>query len=471
MTTEEIGKKDWSFWSAAATLVSYAAWKKRDPNLGAKIWEVLIQERLRMSFATETVPDTLSGNSLLEFPWISTNLVSQWCLNVITSLEMAGEYLPPELPNAQVDQSLRPLQIAELACDTMMRSFQAADLPPKGHFHYHQGVFLSGVQQTYALSGKEKYFWYVKSWVDSIIDQDGEIHSFDPGELDDIQPGILLFSLYDKTGDSRYKQALDTLLPYILHFPRNAEGGLWHKEKNANQMWLDGLYMAGPICARYGKEFSHPEYFDLVTEQAKLMERKTKDSKTGLWYHAWDSLKQRPWADPETGLSPEFWGRAEGWVPVALLDELDDLPEDHPDYQELVRMSAELLIALCRYQDESGLWYQVVDKGGEDGNWLESSCTCLFTAGLCKAVRRGFLDKGYLTYAKAGYEGIISRLHQNENGVLIDNVCVGTGVGDYRHYCNRPTSVNDLHGVGAFLLMCTEVERVYDAMCETEQEG
>lgn len=461
-TNWEIAQKEWSFPSAAATLAAYAAERRKDTDLGGKLWEILLRERIRYPLIPDKIKNTSTRETLSEIPWLSTNLISQWCLNIITALDMAKDYLPETVPEYPLDQSLTPLQVAELACDTMMRTYKAEDLPPKGHFHYHQGVFLSGMQKTYELCGKEKYFQYVKDWVDSIIDEQGEIHWFDPGELDDIQPGILLFLLYDKTGDERYQKALDTLLPYILHFPRNQEGGLWHKEKNANQMWLDGLYMAGPICAQYGREFGHPEYFDLVTFQAKLMEQKTKDTRTGLWYHAWDSLKQRPWADPDTGLSPEFWGRAEGWVPVALLDELDYLPENHPDYQKLADMSVRLLDALCRYQDKSGLWYQVVDKGGQKGNWLESSCTCLFTAGLCKAVRKGFMDKSYLSYAKRGYQGVVSRLKQNEKGVLIDNICVGTGVGDYRHYCNRPTSVNDLHGAGAFLLMCTEAAQVYE---------
>lgn len=351
------------------------------------------------------------------------------------------------------------LGLGKEACDTLMRKFEAPGLPPEGHFHYHQGVFLSGMQKIYEACKEEKYLEYCKAWVDSIIDEDGGIHTFDPGQLDDIQPGVLLFLLYDKYKDERYKQALDTLLPLILHFPRNKEGGLWHKVQNKEQMWLDGLYMAGPICARYGAATGKTEYFDLCINQARLMEEKTKDEKTGLWYHAWDSLHERPWADPATGRSPEFWGRSIGWVPVALLEELDVIPEGYPGRADLARMARELLCAVMRYQDKtSGLWYQVVDKAGRDGNWLESSCTCLFTAAICKAVRTGLLDRAHLACAKKGYQGIIKRLSRDAGGLVIDNICVGTGVGDYSHYCNRPTSVNDLHGAGAFILMCAEVD-------------
>lgn len=352
------------------------------------------------------------------------------------------------------------LEYTKMACDTLMSTYLPEDLPPKGRFHYHQGVFLSGMQKTYELCKEEKYIDYIEAWVDSIISEDGTIHTFDRGQLDDIQPGVLLFLLYHKTGKGKYRIALDTLLPIIKSFPKNIEGGFWHKDSCKEQMWLDGLYMAGPICAQYASEFGEKEYFDIVTFQALLMEKKTRDEKTGLWYHAWDCSKQKPWADPVTGLSSEFWGRSIGWVPVATLEDLDFLPKDHKDREEMIRLTRDLLKAVCNYQDNnSGLWYQVVDKGGMEGNWLESSCTCLFVAAICKAVREGFLDKSYLEHAKKGYCGIIDRLKYRDNKVIIDNICVGTGVGNYEHYCARPTSENDLHGVGSFLIMCTEVAK------------
>lgn len=354
------------------------------------------------------------------------------------------------------------LEYAKQACDTLMNKFAPEDLPPKGLFHYHQGVFLSGMEKTYEICDEEKYFEYIKGWVDSIIMEDGSINRFDKGQLDDIQPGVLLFKLYEKTGDERYKKALYTLLPIIKNFPCNKEGGFWHKEGNSEQMWLDGLYMAGPICSMFGAKFNEGEYFDITAFQALLMEKKTKDPVTGLWYHAWDSVIERPWADKITGLSSEFWGRSIGWVPVAILEDLEHFPKDHKDRDELIRLTTDLLKAVCNYQDDkSGLWYQVVDKGGMEGNWLESSCTCLFVAAICKAVRDGFMDESYLEIAKKGYYGIIDRLRYDENGVIIDNICIGTGVGDYEHYCKRPTSENDLHGVGSFLIMATEVAKTF----------
>ena len=354
------------------------------------------------------------------------------------------------------------LDFARQACNRMIDKFAPEDLPPKGEFYYHQGVFLSGMQKTYELCQDKKYYDYIKAWVDTKVRENGSIYHMDRSQLDYIQPGVLLYPLYHNTKEEKYKKALDTLIQILKEFPKNEEGGFWHNGGCQNQMWLDGLYMAGPICAQYSAEFGDTEYFDIPVFQALLMEKRTKDPTTGLWYHAWDCSRKAPWADPVTGLSKEFWGRSMGWVPVAVLEELEYLPKDHKDRKEMIRLTTDLLKALAKYQDPmTGLWYQVLDKGDKDGNWLESSCTCLYVAAIGKAVRCGYLDSSYLETARRGYQGIIDRLKYDEKGIIIDNICVGTGVGDYMHYINRPTSENDLHGVGAFLLMCTEVEKAF----------
>lgn len=352
-----------------------------------------------------------------------------------------------------------PLQWGELACDTLMAKFAAKDLPPVGRFHYHQGVFLMGMERCFMQNHEEKYETYLKDWVDSIIAPDGTVTHFDPTQLDDIQPGILLFSLYKKTGDERYKNALHTLVPLIKKWKVNSLGGFWHKEMHPYQMWLDGLFMGGPIAVQYGQIFGDSDYFDLIALQAKLMYTHTVDKKCGLLYHGWDETKQAEWADPITGKAPEFWGRSIGWVPVALLEIFDYLPTDHKDKDELVDILQKIIKSLIPFQDEeTGLWYQVVDKVDDPRNWLETSCTCLFVAAIAKAVRMGYLNSIYLKYAQKGFEGVIKRLKFDENGgVIIDGVCVGTGIGDYEFYLNRPTCANDLHGAGAFIIMCAEM--------------
>lgn len=354
--------------------------------------------------------------------------------------------------------AVTPLQWAEKACQALMAKFEPEQLPPD-RFHYHQGVFLSGMEKTWRQTGNPEYYDYLKRWVDSQVLADGSIKKFKPDELDDIQPGVLLFNVYEQTGDERYKKALFHLVPLLKAWKTNPSGGFWHKEHYPNQMWLDSLYMGGPIAVQFGKTFGDIEYYDLITHQALLMEKHMRDPETGLLYHGWDESKAAAWADPVTGLAPEFWGRAIGWYPVALLEIFEHLPADHKNKAELVRIVQDLLIALMKFQDPAtGLWYQVVDKTDRPDNWLEVSCSALYVHAIAKAVRFGHLDAKYMENAWKGYQGVIDTLKQDENGnVIIGHICIGTGIGDYAHYIARPTSENDLHGAGAFILMCAEM--------------
>lgn len=356
----------------------------------------------------------------------------------------------------------QPIDLARQACDTMMRRFAAQELPPKGHFHYHQGVFLSGVHKTWQLTGDERYFRYMKDWVDAVFTEDGQIREYNHGVLDDIQPGILLFPLLDRTGEERYRRAIEAVAAQIPDIPLCECGAPYHKVALRQQMWLDGLYMLGPFMSEYGRRYDRRDWREFVARHVLLMREHTRNEETGLWRHAWDESREADWCDKETGLAPEYWGRSVGWVPVAILDDLEQLLPTDEGYEALCAIVPELLEAVCRYQGADGRWYQVLNKVGQAGNWPENSCTCLFAAAIAKAVRKGLLGAEWLPVAKRAYEGVVSTLKWVGEDIQVGEVCIGTGVGDYEFYCARPCSVNDLHGVGAFLLMCTELQRVWE---------
>ena len=196
-----------------------------------------------------------------------------------------------------------------------------------------------------------------------------------------------------------------------------------------------------------------------------LMRDGATDKSTGLMYHAYDSTKKAEWADPVTGCSEHFWGRAMGWYAVAMMQIGELLPENYEKRAEFFNTGRTLIENLLKYQDaETGLWYQVVDRGGDAGNWHETSCSCLYLYALTMAVRLGIFDKEWARpIARRALDGIITKLSLGEDGYLgVSGVCIGTGVGDLAHYYARPTSENDLHGVGAFLLMATEYSRVFE---------
>ena len=357
-------------------------------------------------------------------------------------------------------------ELAVRSAETMMKKFRPEELPPVTKFHYHQGVFLSGMLHTYHLTGEERYFEYAKAWVDSCLGEDGLPFNMDTNALDDLQPGILLYELYDRTGDERYKRTLDKIIWHIDRWPTSPDGGFYHKVGGrAENMWLDGMYMGGPVTVEYGVRYCRADLFDRVYHQMALMRDNMTDEETGLMYHAYDSRRMAEWADKRTGLSAHFWGRAMGWYAVAMMQIGELLPENYEKRAEFLNTGRTLVENLLKYRDpETGLWYQVVDRTDDPGNWHETSCSCLYLYALTMGVRLGLLDKERVApIAKRSLEGIITRLVLREDGYLgVSGVCIGTGVGDLAHYYARPTSENDLHGVGAFLLMASEYSRVFE---------
>ena len=231
-----------------------------------------------------------------------------------------------------------------------------------------------------------------------------------------------------------------------------------------HQMWLDGAYMAGPLSVMYADRFGGEVLRDRAINQIFIMDDHMKDEKTGLYYHGWDPSGEAPWADKETGLSGQFWGRAVGWYAVAVLDMLDYIPADHPAVPRLKKIVRALLKALAVFQDrECGMWYEVLDRPDAPDNWVESSCTNLFIYAYAKAIRLGILEnEEYGGIVKRGYEGSIGSSYFDQKGCLvIDKVCIGTCIdeGTYEHYISRAQVKDDLHGGGAFILMCAEMER------------
>lgn len=375
-----------------------------------------------------------------------------------------------------------PLYYGELACKTIMDTYEAELLPPTGSFFYHQGVFLSGMQQLYRLNRKKEYFDYVKRYVDSQIGPNGELMGIDrewtPENagfharraleyLDCKQPSILLYDLLDVTGEDKYAKAIKKIAESMYYYPVNMHGGYWHMMTQPYQMWLDGAYMSGPLSVRYAQRFGDSLLRERAIQQIFIMDENLKDEKSGLYFHGWDEAKRAVWADKETGCSKYIWGRALGWFAVAILDILEYLPVNHSAVSRLQEIERNLLTNLARYQDsKTGWWFNVVDYVGEPKNWVESSCTNLFICAYAKSIRMGIIDKAdFSETIEKAYHGMIDALSYDKNGNLILNeICIGTCIdsGTYEHYVNRPRIENDLHGMGAFVLMCAEMEKYYN---------
>ncbi len=204
----------------------------------------------------------------------------------------------------------------------MADSMIARHSPDAAQWHYEHGLLLMAIEWVWRATGDARYWDHVKGTVDLSIAPDGTIRTYNPEEhnLDQINHGRVLFPLYQATGDERYKRAIMLLRQQLASQPRTDSGGFWHKQIYPYQIWLDGVYMAGPFYAQYARTFDEPAGFDDVAHEIILTEQHTRDPKTGLLYHAWDERKQQRWANPETGCSPHFWGRAIGWYAMAIVD-------------------------------------------------------------------------------------------------------------------------------------------------------
>jgi len=343
---------------------------------------------------------------------------------------------------------------------------------PRAKWAYETGVLLKGLEAVWKTTGDNKYYDYMKNVIDSYVGPDGSIKSYklEDYNIDNINMGKQLLTLFAKTGDEKYKKAADLLMKQLQTQPRTKEGGFWHKKIYPFQMWLDGIYMGSPFYTHYSLLFKQPAGFDDVANQIIWMESHARDSRTGLLYHGWDESRKQEWADPVTGLSKNFWGRAMGWYAMAIVDVLDYMPANHPKRGQVIAIFQRLAKAVTRYQDPAtGLWYQVVDQGKRKGNYLEASCSSMFVYALAKGVRMDYIGKQYAPAARKGYDGIVANLIKTDadGKVNLTQVCSVGGLGGpnrrdgtFEYYISEPVVSNDLKGVGSFIMAGIEVDRL-----------
>ena len=333
---------------------------------------------------------------------------------------------------------------------------------------YDYGVICKGMELVYELTGERKYYEYIKENIDYFIEHDGAIKMYDISKysLDNINNGKIVLYLYNKTKEKKYALAAQTLMKQLENHPRTTEGGFWHKKRYPHQMWLDGLYMAEPFYAQYISMFLEKKYDDVLL-QFQLIDVHLKDKKTHLLYHGWDENRKSFWADPLTGTSKNFWGRAMGWYACALVDTVDHI-KTIPERKKLIKMIQDLTDAIIAVQSkEKGVWYQVLDKEEKKGNYPEASCSCMFVYFLIKAIRKGYIDRSRYKDAERAYYGIVREfIEVDENGLLnLKQTVYVSGLGgnrfrdgSYEYYISEPKQINNLLGIGFFLMASVEKE-------------
>lgn len=375
--------------------------------------------------------------------------------------------------NKQKETKSEPyyVRIAESEMQRYPESWMV-DFSEKIKWNYTHGLEMQAFIEVAEKTGDEKYFNYAENYADTMVNEDGSIKTYTLNRynIDHINPGKILFPIYEKTKNEKYLKALQLLRSQMETHPRISNGGFWHKGIYPNQVWLDGLYMASPFLAEYGKTFDEPALFDEVALQITTAYADLIDEESGLLYHGWDESREQRWSNPETGKSPHFWSRSIGWYMMALVDVLDFMPTEHPQRGDIIDILNKISVAIEKQRDpETGMWYQVTDLQDREGNYLESSGSIMFIYTWVKGAQNGYLPAEFLDKGEAAYDQFLDRfIKENADGTIsvTDGVSVsGLGGeknyrdGSFEYYISEPVRDDDPKAVGPFIMTSVLLDR------------
>lgn len=352
-----------------------------------------------------------------------------------------------------------------LANSTMNR---LPDLSNKWDHEY--GVLLKGIEEVWKVTKDKTYFDYIQKSIGPNILENGNIKGYllETYEMDNINSGRLLFELYKETKEERYKKAAYLLRSQFDTHPKSSVGVFLHKKDLKEINFIDSCYMGSVYLIQFAKEFNDSKIQDDVVAQLITMAELNQNKETGLLVQGYNHTKKEFWADPVTGLSGSFWGRGLGWYSVAIIETLELLPDNHPIKNKLVEIFTKLMAGVVKFQDEkAGVWYQVVDKGEQNGNYLEASASSMFTYSLAKGIRLGYLNDNYKDCVNKAYNGLKEQFVKidNDGTISIVRTCKSAGLGgpshrdgSFKYYTSEVVADNDHKGVGTFLMASVQVE-------------
>jgi rhamnogalacturonyl hydrolase YesR len=357
---------------------------------------------------------------------------------------------------------MKPMSIA--LADTLLTRYPDPDTIPYRVWCYVQGYFLCGFEKLWRYTGNQRYFDYLKKFVDQHVTNDGDVRDFTGESMDDMMAGTTIVAIYEHTEEEKYRIAAGKIRAQFDDYPRNADGGFWHGRRLPYEFWIDGVFMGGMFLTRYGAVIGDTEYcFNEVARQILSLASHCQKGNSGLFLHGYDESKSVSWADPATGLSCDVWSEGLGWYALILVEILSLMPPTHPQREQLMTILTELIAGLARVQDsQTGLWYQVVDKGNQPDNWHDTSGSAMFTYCIQRAIDLGYVSAAqYSDVAQHGYDGILTKAKVNEQGLVdiydaCDGVCVQNSYADYINY---PRVVNAKEAVGGFLWATTIMEK------------
>ncbi|MCD8309514.1 MAG: glycoside hydrolase family 88 protein [Clostridia bacterium] len=343
----------------------------------------------------------------------------------------------------------------------------------KPGWNYIDGCMMTSLYTIYKQTGNKKYLDFIDKFVDYYVFEDGSIRGYDleTYNLDNLNEGRVLFDLYKETGKEKYKKAIELLHKQVEGQPRTGTGNFWHKLIYPNQVWLDGLYMAQVFYTRYETEVNGGKNYADIVKQFKSVYDHMYDKEKKLYYHGWDYSKTAFWADKETGLSKSFWLRSVGWYTVGLVDAISYFEGADELKAQLIAIFKDTIEGLEQYIDkDKHMFYQVVDQGGREGNYVETSGSAMIAYAMMKGARLGFVDKHFAAVGESVFNGICTEYLTETDGKLnLGGICLVAGLGPennrrrngtFEYYISEPVVENDAKGTGPFVMAYTEIKQL-----------
>jgi len=251
--------------------------------------------------------------------------------------------------------------------------------------------------------------------------------------------------------DTDLKPLINNYVDYIMRKQsRLSDGTLSRNRPFFNSVWLDDLFMSLPALVQMGRYGSDRRYYDEACRQFKLFAEKMFVPGQGLFRHAWvQGMDSHP---------DFFWGRANGWALMTLVEILEVLPESHPQRAYLLDMLRAQIKALAALQSPEGLWHQLLDR---NDTYLETSASAIFCYAFAKAINRGWVDaQAYGPAVLLAWNAVAAKVDAQG---MVQGTCVGTGMAfDPAFYAHRPVSPYAAHGYGPVLLAGAEVLRLLE---------
>lgn len=330
---------------------------------------------------------------------------------------------------------------------------------------YEWGVTYAGMLLASQVTGEKKFADYVNIRLKLIADlanfyrnhpemdvEGSPLHSvLHPAALDDAGAmcAALIKAIQAGKDAETFRPIIDNYINYISNKQfRLSDGTLARNRPQANTVWLDDLFMSVPALARMGKLTGDKKYYDDAVKQVLQFSKRMFNEKKGLYIHGWVQ---------DMSVHPEYyWGRANGWAVMAMVELLDVLPKTHPGYQDVLKQLQTHIKGLAKYQHGTGFWHQLLDR---NDTYLETSATAIFTYSIAKAINEGLIDPmAFIPIAILGWNAVATKV--NDKG-QVEGTCVGTGMAfDPAFYYHRPVNVFAAHGYGPVMLAGSEIIRL-----------